>query len=85
MNYYRNDKDGYLLGIGENGFGTELSKSEYDGIAEIVGNKPPRTETTDYRLKSDLTWESYQIEPSPDEPTVEDKAEAYDILMGVTA
>lgn len=84
MRYYRNDKDGYLLGIGQYGVGTELTRDEYDSIAEIIRSKPPRTEAADYRLKTDLTWEEYQIVPQPDEPTVEDKAEGYDILMGMT-
>ena len=83
MRYYKQILDGYILVIGTgNGF-EEISESEYNTILFIIRNKPATTETTDYHLREDLTWEEYQVPPTPEpEPTDEDKAEAYDILIG---
>lgn len=84
MRYYKKLDGEYIELVGKGLGGVEVSESEYSQILAVIATKPSRTDTTDYRLKSDLTWEQYQIEPEPDEPTIEDKAEAYDILMGVS-
>lgn len=85
MRFYKQIDEDYILAIGTGLGGTEITESEYNEIMTVIQNKPPRTDTIDYRLKTDLTWESYEHEPDPDpEPTIEDKAEAYDILMGVS-
>lgn len=83
--YYKQIAAGYIWSIGTGG-GFEISKEEYDNILSIIRNKPPKAGTTDYRLREDLTWEAYEVpSPSedPDPDDVLDKAEAYDILMGV--
>ena len=86
MKYYKYSESGYILAVGTGGMGEEITDDEYNAILAVIHNKPLRTETTNYRLKTDLTWESYEVEPpDPDpEPTIEDKAEAYDILTGVS-
>ena len=85
MRYYADIKNGYVRSIGTGNGGTEINESEYNEIMTAIQNKPPRTATVDYRLKTDLTWESYEHEPDPEpEPDDSDKAEAYDILMGVS-
>jgi hypothetical protein len=38
-----------------------ITKEEYDEILEIAQNKPVSREGYDYRLKTDLTWEEYQL------------------------
>ena len=83
MGYFKDIRNGYVIAVGSGGMGTEITETEYIEILTIIRNKPTRTETTDYRLKADLTWEAYQVEPAPEpEPTDADKAEAYDILIG---
>lgn len=80
MRYYKNISDGYILAIGTgNGF-EEITGAEYEDIKAAIAAKPPRTETTDYRLRADLTWEAYEVEPEP-EPDLDD-AEAYNIIFG---
>lgn len=70
----------YITAIGKGNSGTEITEEEYNEILSAIQNKPPRTATTDYRLKTDLTWESYEIEPTPEpDPTPE---EALSILLG---
>lgn len=82
MRFCKYVSGGYIIGIGTGNGGTEITETEYSEILAAVRNKPAATETTDYRLRTDLTWEEYAVEPQPYEPTAEDKAESYDILMG---
>ena len=84
MRFYKTIEDGYILAIGTGSGGEEITEEEYNEIMSVILNKPAHTGTTDYRLRDDLTWEPFEREPDPNpEPTDEDKAEAYDILMGV--
>ena len=89
MGYYKTIIDGYIAGVGRSPteLTSNITEAQYNAILEVIHNKPQPTNTTDYRLKTDLTWEEYERPPMPepqDEPAVEDKAEAYDILMGVS-
>ena len=80
MRFFKYTNDDYLLGIGTGNGGTEITETEYNDILAVIRNKPARTETVDYRLKTDLTWEEYEHEPDPEpELTAE---EALDILLG---
>lgn len=87
MKYFKQISDGYIVCIGTGG-GTEITEDEYNAILDLIHDKPPATEIADYRLREDLTWEAYEVTP-PTEDTdpddVFDKAEAFDILMGVTS
>lgn len=84
MEYYKLTANGYILGVGIGVSGIAIEESEYTEIMNAISSKPAPTETTDYQLKEDLTWEAYEIEPMPDpEPTDEDYAIAGRILMGV--
>lgn len=78
MRYYRVDNNGYLTMIGTGTGGTEITEEEYNNIIEVLKNKPTPTDTTDYMLKSDLTWESYEVEPViiDEDLTAEEIAEA---------
>ena len=81
MRYYKDIQDGYIVAIGTGGGGVEITENEYETILEAISNKPARTETTDYHLREDLTWEEYErIEPLDEtEPSAE---EVVDILLG---
>ena len=78
MRYYRIDKDGYLVMIGTGNGGEEITAEEYNNIIEVLKTKPTPTETTDYRLTSNLEWESYEVEPVTidEDLTAEEIAEA---------
>lgn len=80
MNFYKTVENGYITAIGTGGRGTELTEEEYGEIMTVIHNKPQRTESTDYRLKEDLTWEEYDRPPEP-EPEL-DGEELLDILLG---
>lgn len=81
MRYYKDIQDGFIVAIGTGGGGVEITETEYETILEAIHNKPARTETTDYHLREDLTWEEYERIDPPDElePSAE---EVVDILLG---
>lgn len=79
MRHYKVTDNGYILSVGTGNNGQEITETEYNEIMSVIQNKPMTTETTDYMLKEDLTWEAYQIEPVEPEPTTE---ELLNILTG---
>ncbi len=81
MRYYVQTENGYILTIGTGNSGTEITESEYAEILSVIQSKPVGTETTDYRLKDDLTWEEFEVE-TPEEDEDIDDTEAFDIIFG---
>lgn len=81
MRYFKQIENGYILAIGTGGGGVAITEQEYNEIMSVIQQKPPRTETTDFRLKVDLTWEEYEVPPEPPEGDIDD-AEALNILLG---
>lgn len=81
MRKYEIDVDGYILSFGESEYGGEtITEKRFNDISEAVRNYPNESETVGYRLRTDLTWEGYEIVPEePDEPTAD---EILDILTG---
>ena len=76
-------KKNHIIAIGTGAGGTEITKVEYDEIMAIIQNRPA-AEGKGYRLKSDLTWEVYDLPPEP-EPSDEDElsdTQALNILLG---
>ena len=71
--------DDYILGVGEGKSGEEISQQEYDTLTSILRSMPVK-EGYGYRLKTDLTWEEYKIEPEPQD--LIDDTEALSILLG---
>ena len=82
MRYYKQIEGNYIIAIGTGGGGTEITEIEYDDILTIIHNQPQATETTDYRLKTDLTWEQYQVEPPvPDDNPPDNLQESAEYLL----
>jgi hypothetical protein len=81
MRFYKIIEADYILSIGTGNGGSEITESEYNDILSAIRNKPKATATTDYNLKTDLTWEPYEIEPIP-EPTEIDDSEELNIILG---
>lgn len=75
MRYYKITDNGYITAIGTGSGGTEITEEEYTTIYDTVLDRPSDSPFTWYRLKEDLTWEAYAVEP----PAHED-AETEDIL-----
>ena len=84
MRYYKQTDNGYITSIGTGGGGTDISKAEYNNIISVIQSKPQRSGNMDYRLKEDLTWESYErIDPDPADAEISAE-EALNILLGKT-
>lgn len=83
MKYYKYTDNGYILAVGTGGMGVEITEAEHTEIMDVIANKPQETAEIGYRLKTDLTWESYEKEPPPD-PSKEEvpDSEALEILLG---
>ena len=80
MRFYKIISEGYILYVGVGEGGIEITETEYNGIMEIIRNKPEETSKVGYRLKTDLTWEQYEKQPEPEpEP---DADELLNILTG---
>ena len=83
MRYYKKISSKYIVAIGTGHGGTEIGEAEYNEILSAIRSRP-QSEGKGYRLKTDLTWEEYDLPPEP-EPSDEDElseAEALDILLG---
>lgn len=68
----------------------EITEEKYNEIMTILKNRPSAPDGYSYRLTEDLQWELYELpkeetdEPiETDIPETEEKAKAYDIIMGV--
>ncbi len=57
----------YLLAIGTGSSGTAITKAEYDAILAVI-RACPQEAGKGYRLKTDLTWEIYDLPPEETEP-----------------
>lgn len=83
MKYYKTIEAGYITIIGTGAGGTEITAAEYNAILAVIRNRP-RADGKDYRLKTDLTWEAYDLPPEP-EPSDADEVsdtQALNILLG---
>ena len=81
MRYYKIIEGAYIQAIGIGGGGEEITEEQYNAIMALIHRKPPRTDTTDYRLiDATLTWEEYE-RPADPEPEAE-VGELFDILTG---
>ena len=83
MRYYKQIQDNYILAIGTGYGNDEISEQEYNEIMFII-RACPNEKGKGYRLKTDLTWEEYDLPPVP-EPSDDDEIstdEALNILLG---
>ena len=83
MKYFAQYENGILTAIGTGHGDVEITEAEYNAILEII-QSCPAAEGKGYRLKTDLTWEEYDLPPKP-EPSDEDElsdTQALNILLG---
>lgn len=75
MRFFKQLSEGYISSIGQGPGGQEITEAEYGETLAVIRVKPPGTNTTEYRLREDLTWEAYEVEPPEDDPEEEVTAE----------
>lgn len=71
MEYFKTVIGGIIYGIGKSEKGN-ITEAEYNNILSVIKSKPSATETTDYRLRDDLTWEAYPIDAPDPDPEIDD-------------
>ena len=81
MRFYRIVDGNYITAIGKGNLGSEITKTEYNEILAFIQTKPQNTATKDYRLKTDFTWEEFEL-PVPDPDPDIDDSEIVSILTG---
>lgn len=57
MKYYKIVENGYIVLVGIDCGGKEITEQEYNTIMQIIHNKPIPESGYDYRLKENLEWE----------------------------
>lgn len=69
----------------------EITEEKYNEIMAILKNRPSAPVGYSYRLTEDLQWELYELPKEETDESVEsdiseteEKARAYDIIMGVS-
>lgn len=68
MRKYKEIENGIIVSIGESlTNGTTISDEEYNTILSKIHNKPIADSGYDYQLKSDLTWELFEVPAVDDE------------------
>lgn len=83
MRYYKKTIDGCIVAVGTGNVGEEITETEYNSILSVIQSRPV-SDTQGYRLRTDLTWEAYDLPPEP-EPSDDDELsneEAFNILIG---
>lgn len=83
MRHYKQTSADYIIAIGTGSNNTEISEVEYNNILTVIRNRPA-AEGKGYRLKTDLTWEAYDLPPEP-KPSDDDEIsddEALSIITG---
>ena len=86
VKYYKNTDGGYVVLIGKNIGGEEISQEEYENILSVIHNRPIAEAGFTYKLRTDLTWELHEVPPVAEEDmeaTEEDYISALEEL-GVT-
>ena len=81
--YIKTIRNGYIIDIQTIDIPNmgNITKQEYDEILETIENKPTAREGYDYRLKTDLSWEEFEVEQTDDGDEIDD-SEALEIIIG---
>lgn len=67
MKYCRVTEGGYIVSIGTGNRGEEITEEEYNSILATIHDRPTPPSGKAYRLRTDLTWELYDLpEPEPE-------------------
>ena len=76
MAYKKVISDGFVVAIGTNIIGEDITESEYQMLLSVIRNKPAASDYHDHKLRADtLEWELVELPPMPEpEPGAEDNA-----------
>ena len=71
---------GYIIGLSEL-TGQDITSEEENDIRFAISTRPKPQSGYSYRLKSDLTWELYELPTTPEDDEITDE-EALEIIRG---
>ena len=60
--YFKNIEGDYITSISTGCGQTEIDQEEYNEIMSIIRSRPTPEVGFDYRLRTDLTWETVEVE-----------------------
>ena len=67
MKYFKSTDADYIVLVGTDIGGEEISQEEYEHILSVIQNRPIAEDGFTYKLRNDLTWELCEIPPIPEE------------------
>ena len=65
--YFKRVEEGYITLIGTGNDADEISREEYEAIRIAIQNRPVSEPGYTYKLRTDLTWELFEVPPIPEE------------------
>lgn len=72
MRKYKDIKNEIIMAVGEGmRNGITISDEEYKKILLIIKNKPTAPDGYDYRLRTDLAWEMYELPQQAEDDSTE--------------
>ena len=75
MKFYKQIQDEFVMAVGTNIGGTEITESEYNSIMQKIQTKPTDPEDFQYKLRADnLEWELVELPPVEPEPLTDEGA-----------
>ena len=80
MKHYKIVKDGYILAIGIDIKGQEITKEEYEDIQQMIIDCPIANSGFGYRLTTLFQWEEYELPLTEEEATEQDYIAALEKL-----
>ena len=86
MVYYIYSDDTYILGLSTNDsdIGGNCTAEEYAEVQNALRNAPTPQDGYGLRLRTDLTWEEYELPPEPEpEPSEEEDMRMALEVLGV--
>ena len=75
MSYYKTESNGYILAVGTGNVGKAITETEYNNLLSVIHSAPSK-EGYGYRLRTDMTWEDYELPPIDDSEDDTDATES---------
>lgn len=67
MKYFKSTESDYIVLIGTDIGGEEITAEEYEHILSVIHNRPVADDGYTYKLRTDLTWELCENPPVAEE------------------
>lgn len=82
MKFYKIIENDCIVAVGIDTGGTEITEAEYNTILPLIHKKPEHPDVYGYHLRTDLTWELYELPAAEDADPELSAEEALEIIMG---